>query len=195
MVAFLYTSDFMNFSYFCLVISKSNDLCLGPNGNSEAGSPTSPGYDYAYTQSPPGPTGARPASALVGNPVYDNKLCMPGQLHDKQETDHLKFDQPVYQELVAEQMYADPNSSQGAEGEPVYRIVDESETGDGSLGNPIYREVDEPPLYAETIETPIKPERAMGGPMQYQELNYSTRNNMYQPLVDDWKSEKYQRDV
>ena len=159
--------------------------CVGLYGASPVDSPTSPSYDYAFCDSP---TGAGAPSQAMGNPVYSNKLHISESFENGQGANQLNDEQPVYHELVNEQVYADPTSGHGHEdtpqNEPIYRVVEEE-----ALDSPIYREVEEPPLYAETTETPS---RADGGaPAQYQELNYSTRKSVYQPLEEDWKSKKF----
>ena len=159
-------------------------------------SPTSPSYDYAYYESDmgAGPIGLRPQSQGMGNPVYGNKLRISSPFQYESETDGMPLQQPVYQEVTAEQVYADPDLTKVVEGghqEPVYRVVDDEPQNTESPNSPIYREIDEAPIYAETV--PDAPEEDATYPKQYQALNYATRDNVYQPLSDDWESRRYNK--
>ena len=172
--------------------------CVGLYGASAAGSPTSPAYDYAFCDSR---NGAGASSHAMGNPIYNNKLRISESIENGQGAVQPNDEQPVYQELVDEQVYADPSSNQGQDNtpqsQPIYREVEDEALGspiyreveDEALGSPIYREVEEPPLYAETTEIPIRPEGS--DPTGYQELNYASRKPVYQPLEDEWKSKKF----
>ena len=160
-------------------------------------SPTSPGYDYAYYESDMGvkPFGLKPDANGMGNPVYGNKLRISNPFQYESETDGMPFQQPVYQEVAAEQVYADPDFTKVVEGghqeEPVYRVVDEGPQNTDLPSSPIYREVDDPPIYAETV--PDADECDASYQKQYQALNYASSDNVYQPLSDDWESRKYRK--
>ena len=100
--------------------------------------------------------------------------------------------QPVYLDLIREQVYMDPNTTGSVQGEQqTCKELEKPVSLDTAASSPIYREVEDPPVYAETDETR---NRAVGTePQQYQELNYASTKNVYQPLSDDWKSKKYNR--
>ena len=164
----------------------------GLQSGSEVESPTSPGYDYAYTDSRP--TDKSIGKPGMGNPMYSSKLPISEPFYNDLEPEQ-EPSQPVYHELVGEQVYMDPNAAQSEKGgqqeQPIYRELDETPHGNEAPGSPIYREIDEAPVYAETTESPGKPGNNATEALQYQELSYASTKNVYQPLSDDWKSKKY----
>ena len=137
----------------------------------------------------------------VGNPTYNHNISISEPFYNVLEADQ-NDSQPVYREVVPEQVYMDPNESRNAGGnqdqqeQPIYRELEEESPAYAPIDQPICRELEEEtpssPVYADIANSSVD---KMGpqSPRQYQELNYAATPNVYQPLDNDWKSQKYNR--